>query len=202
MALWKESIVRQVKGKEMSTMLNEEQLSRNRYYVQSVMGVIFFLVSNKLSLRGEQEAETLNNLRENLHDSATDDEPCGLFIKLFQYTLLKDDKLRSVYETIPRNAAYTSPSFQNEVIRLLAELKRERTIADLGDKWYTLLCDGLRDATGVENLSTVLRFIDSHNEVCERLLCIGQTTKFDAVSLTDAILHYLQKHNVRLDRML
>jgi hypothetical protein len=200
MLLWNESKVRHVMGKEINTMVNDEQLERNRYYVQSLIDVVFFLVSNELSLRGEQETEALRKLRDDY--TSTDEEHCGLFIKLFEFTMLKDKKLRSIYDSIPANASYTSPSFQNEIIDLLANLVRESIVSELGDKWYTLLCDGTRDATGVENLSIVLRYIDSQNVVCERLLCIGQAMQFDAENLTSTIISYLKSHNVRLDRML
>jgi len=68
-------------------MVNDEQLARNLYYVQSLFDVVFLLVSNELPLRGERESEALSKLHlNNIDDLSTDDEPCGLFIKLFQYT--------------------------------------------------------------------------------------------------------------------
>lgn len=51
-------------------------------------------------------------------------------------------------------------------------------------------------------MAIVLRFVDDNNEVCEHLLCKGQESKFDAVSLTDTMLEYLQQYGVRTDRML
>jgi len=201
--LWKESLLRHSTGKEISTMVNDEQLARNRYYVQSLFDVVFFLVSNELPLRGERESEALSKLHlDNIDDLSTDDEPCGLFIKLFQFTMAKDSKLRNIYDTIPSNASYTSPQVQNEIIELLANLVREQIATELGDGWYTLLCDGTRDVTGVENLSIVIRYISNVSDVCERLLCIGTTSQFDAANLTERIISYLKLYSIRLDRML
>jgi hypothetical protein len=202
MMLWNESKERQEKGKEISTMVNDEQLQRNRYYVQSVMDVIFFLASNELSFRGDHESGALSTLCQQLDSNAGTEEPCGLFIKLFQYTVTKDEKLRNICRTIPENASYTSPQFQNEVIGHLADLVRECVVNELADKWYTILCDETRDASGIENMAIVLRFADDNGDICEHLLCMGQVTKFDAVSLVDALLGYLQQYNIRLDRML
>ena len=203
MILWKDAEERKLKAKEISTMVNDEQLERNRYYMQSIVDVIFFLASSELSFRGNAESETLKHIHEHTDDdSLTQDQPCGLFVKLFHYTLTKDAKLRSIYETITKNASYTSPSFQNEIIGLLAKLVREQIVLELGDNWYSLLCDSTRDATGIENVSIVLRFVTEDGYVRERLLCIEQVTQFDAVSETTSILSFLTNHNIRLDRML
>ena len=186
-------------------MVNSDQLQRNRYYVQSLIDVVFFLASNELPLRGENETEALNNIHDRdqvVDDAVTDHEPCGLFIKLFEYTMHKDSKLRATFGTISANACYTSPLIQNEIIELLADLVRENIVTELGDRYYTILCDGTRDVTGVENLSIVLRYVNSNHDVCEHLLCIGQAIEFDAENMTKTIVDYLVKYKIRLDRML
>ena len=61
--LWNESKERQeLRGKELSTIVNDEQLQRNRYYVQSVMNMIFFLASNDLSFRSDKDSVKLSSL--------------------------------------------------------------------------------------------------------------------------------------------
>ena len=123
-------------------------------------------------------------------------------MKMFQYTLQKDPRLSSVYSTIPRNASYTSPEFQNEVIHHLANLISESVVSELGDNWFTLMCDGTRDVNGLENISIVLRYVDVTATIRERLLCIVDTTELDAEGLTNVIMLHLEKHNIRLDRLL
>jgi len=202
MVLWKDLKERQQKGKEVSSMVNEEQCERNRYYVQSTMDIIFFLTVNELPLRGSVESTFLEKLNTIIDDPAGADEPCGLFMKMFQYTLQKDPRLSSVYSTIPRNASYTSPEFQNEVIHHLANLISESVVSELGDNWFTLMCDGTRDVNGLENISIVLRYVDVTATIRERLLCIVDTTELDAEGLTNVIMLHLEKHNIRLDRLL
>lgn len=154
MMLWRDAAERKLKGKEISTVVNDKQLERNRYYMQSVVDVIFFLASNELSFRGSADSEPFIHIHEYIDDeSQSQDLPCGLFVKLFHYTLQKDTQLRNLYGTIPSNACYTSPAFQNEVIGWLAKMVREQIVADVGDNWYCILCDGTRDVTGVENVS-------------------------------------------------
>lgn len=59
MTLWKELKERQARDKEVTTMLIGEQCERNRYYVQSMMDIVFFLTSNELALRGSDESNAL-----------------------------------------------------------------------------------------------------------------------------------------------
>lgn len=105
MALWKDREKQAESGLEISTMVNSNQLARNRYYLSSVVDMIEFLVVNHLPLRGSTDA----------FDSLTEDGS-GLFLSLFEYTLRKDPELRSVMKTIPRNATYSSHEIQNDVI--------------------------------------------------------------------------------------
>lgn len=67
-----------------------------------------------MGLRGT--AETLR------HDAADDDIASGLFLRLMEYTLEKDEKLASIAKGIPKNAKYTSKDIQNEIIETLADM--------------------------------------------------------------------------------
>ena len=56
MASWKEKEMRCNTGSEISTMVNSDQLARNRLYVSAIVDIIEFLVSNELPLRGEVDS--------------------------------------------------------------------------------------------------------------------------------------------------
>ena len=55
-AMWKDKESRASMGKEISTLVNAEQLQRNRYYLSSIVDVIEFLTVNHLPLRGDHDA--------------------------------------------------------------------------------------------------------------------------------------------------
>jgi len=105
MAKWTEFQERTESNTSISTLVNDEALERNRYYVSSVIQVVQFLVVHELALRGSWDK---------IHHLDT-----GLFTRLFEYTLKKDSKLKAVYDTIPQNAKYTSWKIQNEVIEIM-----------------------------------------------------------------------------------
>ena len=43
-------------------------------------------------------------------------------LSLFNYTVEKDQRLRAIIKTIPRNATYTSPDVQNELIAAMSSV--------------------------------------------------------------------------------
>jgi len=79
---------------EISTLVNERQLEKNRYYITSIVEVIQFLCINELPLRGDGHS-SIESL-----DTDNQDEPSGLFLRLFEYTLSKDVKLKEIFNTI------------------------------------------------------------------------------------------------------
>uniref|UniRef100_A0A8C1TJI1 TTF-type domain-containing protein n=1 Tax=Cyprinus carpio TaxID=7962 RepID=A0A8C1TJI1_CYPCA len=191
MTLWKDREKRAESGLEISTMVNSNQLARNRYYLSSVVDMIEFLVVNHLPLRGSTDA----------FDSLTEDGS-GLFLSLFEYTLRKDPELRSVMKSIPRNATYSSHEIQNDIIANMSSLVTEEIVREVADSWYTIKVDGTRDPTGMENISIIVRFVKDNYQVTERLLSMTTTEKGDAQTLTNTIITELEKNGLSTSKIL
>ena len=105
---------------------------------------------------------------------------------------------------IPKNAVYTSPKIQNEVIEILAEMVRENIVADIKSSdvpWFTLLEDGTRDKNNRENVSIGIRYV-KEGKVFESLLGIYTTKKLDAKTFTELTLDILEKNNIDTSRLL
>lgn len=98
-----EKILRESKKKEVNQLVRGDVLRLRRYYVQSILDIVIFLASNELVLRGNWDMDA------NAED--------GLFQNLFKYTLKKDELLQKAVKLIPKNAKYTSPGIQNDLIK-------------------------------------------------------------------------------------
>ena len=197
-AVWKERQKRSNESCKISTLLNETQIERNRYYIKSVIEIIQFLVINELPLRGSTHGSS-----KCLQDE-TDEEPCGLFLKLFQYTLSKDEKLRAITKTVPQNATYTSSQFQNEVIAILAKMVRKNIVDNILNsdiKYFTLKADGTKDLTNTENISIVIRHVNN-GHATEDLLTLATSEKLDARSLTNKLIEAIEKDGLTTDQIL
>ena len=155
--------------------------------------MVEFLASNQLPLRGTLDAF-----------SDMSEGGSGLFLSLFSYTLKTDPKLAEICKHIPRNATYTSPEMQNQMIEAMSNVVTEAIVKDIGThNWFTIKVDGTRDPTGCENISIVVRFISEEtNKVTERLLTMAATQVGDAATLTDTILQELAKVGLSSDKIL
>ena len=189
MTAWKEKEKRANTKQEISTLVNERQLEKNRYYITSIVEIIQFLCINELPLRGDGHSsiETL--------DADNQDEPSGLFLRLFEYTLTKDAKLKDIFSTIPNNACYTSALVQNEIISILKEVVLKDVVSDVNGSdipYFTVKADGTRDPTNTENISVVVRFV-KQGKVYEVLIDMTTSIKLDADALTTVILGSLER---------
>lgn len=194
---WTQHKSREATGGTIDSLLvGKTQLEKNHYYVKSVGSAIKFLCVNELGFRGT--AETLR------HDAAGDDVASGLFLKLMEYTLEKDEKLASISKGIPKNAKYSSKDIQNEMIQTLAdmvlgEVRKKYQNADSAG--FCLKSDGTRDRCNVENLSVMIRFISSSMPE-EHLIGLLELHQLDAEYITSEILTHLSDAGYSADNIL
>lgn len=178
MSAWQECQRRGETGESIVHLLGQTQIEKNRYYVKSVGEVIQFLAVNELAFRG--------------HTHGAENEE-GLLIRLFEYTLLKDQKLKDIAKCIPENAKYTSNTIQNEIIETLAkmvlkEIKRKYDEADTPG--MSIKCDGTRDRCNIENLSIIIRFV--RNSIPEEhLIGLVELDQLNAEYMCNQILSHL-----------
>jgi len=116
----------------------------------------------------------------------------------------KDAHLRSISQTVPKNAKYTSPLIQNEVIQVMAEMVQEVIVnecknSDIGA--YCIKCDETRDAVNIVDMSVVLRYV-LEGVAKERLLSLAEMEAVDAESIKTALLCELQHHSLDPVRIL
>lgn len=72
---------------------------------------------------------------------------------------------------MPRNALYTSPQIQNEIIQAASISLRKYIVDEINKADYlTLLVDGTKDKHGIETLSVAFRYVNEHGNVVERII--------------------------------
>ena len=96
-------------------------------------------------------------------ESAWDEEPSGLFLKLFEYTLGNETfwiHLGETFESTPKHPCYTFAAIQNEVIEVLKEVILEKAVFDINTVdigFHPPNAGGTRDPTNTENISIVIQ---------------------------------------------
>nr|CAI5855855.1 unnamed protein product [Callosobruchus analis] len=81
-----------------------------------------------------------------------------------------DNKLKSHFEKCRRNAIYTSPRIQNELINLCGEVIQENVISEVRKTMaYSILADETADVSGKEQLSIGVQFYDESKKLVKSL---------------------------------
>lgn len=190
MTKWNEYKARMNKNVEVSTLVNDDVLAKNRYYVQSIFDMIKFLVVNQLPLRGSYNEE------EHVEK--------GLFQAFFQYTIKKDEKLAECARIIPKNATYLSPEIQNEMIECMANCVKAEIVDDIKNAdipFFCVMADGTRDRNNQEAFAIVLRFVKEGN-VVESVLTVEEAKALTATHLSELILKTLKNNDIDVSHLL
>lgn len=172
----------------VSVQLTSDVYTRRRYYVKSIAQVVQFLAVNELPLRGSWE----------------EGKERGMFTSLFEYTLTKDKQLADIAKSIPRNATYTSPEVQNDVIRIMAKMVSNGVAEDVKSSdanVFALFADGTRDKSNVENVAVGVRYVKG-GKAYENILTIQRTDQLDAKSIACLLLDELKKFGLDTSRMI
>ena len=122
-------------------------------------------IADTLKLCGRQ------NIRLRGHKDNTKNHPkvgksgltnSGNFVELLMYRVRGGDKtLENHLQNAPRNAKYTSPDIQNELIECCR---------DLIVVYYSILADEATDCSMKEQLALIFRFVDKKNNIKEEFI--------------------------------
>ena len=77
-----------------------------------------------------------------------------------------------VLEKAPKNAKYTSPTIQKEILHILANKVRKKICEEVRDAKFCILVDEAKDASNKEQMAIVLRFVDIKGFVRERFFLV------------------------------
>lgn len=122
---------------------HQKVTEENKQILSSIISCVIFCGTHDLPLRGKEGDE-------------------GVFFDLLNLrTDSGDEKLKSHLDRCRKNAVYTSPRIQNEIITVCGEVVKERIIEDCKKaKAYAVMADETADIAGKEQLSIGLRFYD------------------------------------------
>lgn len=159
---------------------HQKMIEENKQILSSIISCIIFCGTHDLPLRGKEGDE-------------------GVFFDLLNLRIdCGDEKLKSHLDRCRKNAVYTSPKIQNEIIRLSGEVVKERIIEDCKQaKAYAVMADETADIAGKEQLSIGLRFYDeSQEKIREEFVGYIQLQSQDAHTIANAIQNFLINENL------
>ena len=160
---------------------------KNRQAVMSIVKAIILCGRQNLALRGKREGSAGQ-----LEEEAGND---GNFCALLRLMIESGDKNLSFHLSGPKNATYTSPLIQNEIISVIGKFIQEKIVEDVKKNGgiYSVLADEMQDIGGVEQLSVCVRYVkyldNKSISVREDFLCFKdlykETFEIDFSSIAD-----------------
>ena len=147
-----------------------EQIKKNRHYIKTVAEVQLLCCKQELSLRGHDESsESLNK---------------GNFKEILALVAKHDPVVADRLIHGPKNAIYTSPKVQNDVINIMANMVIHQICTSVQKaRYHSILADETKDASKQEQLSIVISYVEC-NSVVERFLTFALATDLDAQHLS------------------
>ena len=186
--------VRSGRRESVAAQLSQElrdTILKNRQTLRSIVETIILCGRQSIALRGHR-------------DSATDLEGEGAlsnhgnFWALLKFRMAAGDThLRDHLQRAARNATYTSPDTQNQLINILGDHIRDKILRKVRTSLcYTVIADEVTDCSNKEQLSLVLRYVDPETSFIREdlvtfLECDSGTT---GEALADLILGFVKNH--------
>ncbi|XP_074355772.1 uncharacterized protein LOC141695424 [Apium graveolens] len=165
-----------------------EEIKKNRLCLRATIEAVRYLSLQACALRGHDESSTSRN-RGNLIE----------MIKVFGRLSL--DISNIVLEKVPKNAMYTSPKVQKDILHILATKVRNKIRDELGDSKYCILVDEAIDASHKEQMAIVLQFVDVHGFIRERFFDIVNVADTISLTLKKEIYDVLTRNNLSIHNM-
>ena len=159
-----------------------QQIQRNRHYIKTVAEVLLLCSKQEIAFRG--------------HDESSESHNKGNFKEILSLVAKHDPVVAERLFHGPRNAVYTSPKMQNDIINIMARIVRQKICTSVQEAgFYSILADETKDMSKQEQLSIVIRYVHG-TSVVERFLTFVIASDLTAEHLSKYILDTLALHNL------
>ncbi|XP_057515035.1 uncharacterized protein LOC130796692 [Actinidia eriantha] len=165
-----------------------EEIRKNRLRLRTTIESVRWLSLQACAFRGHDESLDSNN-------------PGNLIAMIKLMGKLNGDIDDVVLEKAPKNAKYTSPMIQKEILHILANKVRNIIREEIGNAKFCILVDEAKDVANREQMAIVLRFVDVHGFLKERFFEIVHVTDTTAFTLKKEISDVLARYNLNIENM-
>jgi hypothetical protein len=155
--------------------------------LKASIDVVRVLAFQGIAFRGRDESVSSTN-REN-------------FLEILGLPISYSNKLAEVVAKAPKNATYTSPKVQKQILHVFSTKVKEIIRNEIGDAKFCLIVDEARDESMKEQMAIVLRFVDKNGFVRERFFGLIHVFDTAALTLKKGIYSILSKHQLDIQNI-
>ncbi|CAN0891639.1 Zinc finger MYM-type protein 1 [Linum grandiflorum] len=136
------------------------------------------------------------------NDEGTNSRNRGNFIEFLKHTASCNKEVASVIlENAPKNAKYTSPDIQKEIVHVLAKMVRRQIFEEIGDSKFSIIVDEASDESRKEQMAIVLHFVDIKGLIQERLFDVVHVKDTTSMTLYSSICSTLSFHKFAIQNI-
>eukprot|EP00268_Persea_americana_P015620 TRINITY_DN17296_c0_g1_i1.p1 TRINITY_DN17296_c0_g1~~TRINITY_DN17296_c0_g1_i1.p1 ORF type:complete len:393 (-),score=37.64 TRINITY_DN17296_c0_g1_i1:1144-2322(-) len=106
-----------------------------------------------------------------------------------------------VLDKAPRNATYTSPKIQKEILHLFSEKVRNAIREEIDDAKFCIIVDEARDQSKREQMALVLRFVNKNGFIRERFFGLVHVKNTASQTLKKEISAVLSRYNLSIQNI-
>nr|XP_027082388.1 zinc finger MYM-type protein 1-like [Coffea arabica] len=167
---------------------NSEQVAKNRLQLQVSIDAAKWCAFQAVAFRG--------------HDESLDSNNRGNFIELIKHVSSYNEKVAAVVlDNAPRNASYTSPTIQKEILSIWSIKIQKHIREEISDSKFSILVDEAQDRSKREQMAIVLRFVDKQGYIRERFFDIVHVHETNSLTLKKEICDVLSRHNLSVQNI-
>ncbi|XP_062176084.1 uncharacterized protein LOC133881145 [Alnus glutinosa] len=123
-----------------------EQIANNRLQLKASIEVVRMLAFQGIAFRGR--------------DESVDSTNCGNFLEILNLIVSYNEQIAEVIAKAPKNASYTSPMIQKEILHIFSTKVKETIRKEIGNAKFCIIVDKARDESMKEQMAIVLRFVE------------------------------------------
>ena len=133
------------------------------------------------------------------HDESLDSLNRGNFLEMVKLLASYNTEVNEVVlENAPKNAKYTSPGVQKEILIILTRKVQKSIREEIGNSKFCIMVDEARDESKKEQMAIVLRFVNKEGFIKERFLDLIHVNNTTALTLKESICAVLSANGLSI----
>ncbi|XP_042423135.1 zinc finger MYM-type protein 1-like [Zingiber officinale] len=140
-------------------------------------------------------------LQDEGHDESIASKNRGNYLELVALLGRMNPEIGSTLEKASKNAKYTSPEIQREILKIIADIVRDKIRAEIGEAKFCILVDEAIDESSKEQMAIILRYVDRDGFIRERFFEVVHVENTSALTLKKEICNVFNQYNLLTENL-
>ena len=119
---------------------------------------------------------------------------CGKFLEALNTITFWNEKVADIIEKAPKNATYTSPKIQKEILHAYLVKVKKAIQEEIGDAKFFIMVDEARDESMKEQMAIVFRYFNREGFVKKHFFGLIHVVDTTALTPKKEIYSLLSQH--------